>query len=987
MDANRFQQIGEWFDELIELTPAERAVLLQERCTDPVLRAEIEAMLLADVEGDSFEFRIQSARVQMAAEDEANRCGIQIGAWRVNSELGRGGMGIVYLVQREMEGLVQFGALKLIRRGMNSDPIVARFLRERQVLARLDHPGIARLLDGGMSEDGRPYFVMDYVDGTSLREYADTRGLVETLRLFVDICAAVAYAHGRLVVHRDIKLSNVLVSREGKAKLLDFGIAKLLSTEHGKVGETNTSANPLTPRYAAPEQLRGDSVGVTTDVFGLGLLLFEMLTGRLPSGMQELAIAPEHMRLQRASETCDDHTRAIHLRGDLDTIIAQAIEADPARRYQTVETMAQDVERYIDKRPILARPTSLAYRMLKFWQRHRIAVATTFLFLLGTAAAFSVALWQAANAKKQAQRADAVTAFLVDIFEKNRAGTPDSAKARETTVAQLLSMANERILRDHSLPPLAKVHLLGVLGQQSAGLDLDEVAQQLYAAQLEQLLAMGADEEELAMPRSALARAALDLGNYTTAIQLAQTQILPVEQPLSPQRRLAQASLRVTLATSFNQTGRPEEVYGVANEALNLIDPTDESNVVRVDALDQLGIAQRHLGNVDAALDYFQRALSALDDAHPPRSLEAARISSNIARVYARDGRVTLAEVAARRAVIEASRVYAAHDRDLAYYRMDLATFIALQGRFAEARAYFDEAIADLRLHAVGSNATYLGTALYYRAGAFLGEGRPDLADVDITEAATIWRAGQPNAGMSLLLKRRAAAVAAELGEYQRASDLLLDTVDQSTSSNSESPVQRLSTECLQELVSIKIRAGRLSEARTLLDILRTRPNTSSMNWSPQVPAPAELEAAWLLAMQDPTAALAVLAPLRAAEAALPVDRQSELAAVRLQLLWGRALFGAGRTDEALAVLRECDARHAAMVGNSPLRLPGIAALARAEIVAGTAERARDALRMAMDIVGTQARLAPHLKNPVVEAENAISGAGSSPFKPSSFLP
>lgn len=977
MDVSRFRKIGELFDELVELSPDERAVRLQERCVDPNLRAEIEAMLRADAEGDSFEMRVQLARVQMAAADGTSTqwddlSNIRFGVWGVRRELGRGGMGIVYLVERETEGLAQFGALKLIRRGMNSDPIVARFLCERQVLARLNHPGIARLLDGGMSEDGQPYFVMDYVDGSSLREYADTHGIAETLRLFVDVCAAVAYAHGRLVVHRDIKPSNVLVTRDGQAKLLDFGIAKLLGEGPASEDATSTSANPLTPRYAAPEQLRGDPVGIVTDVFGLGLLLFEILTGRLPSGLRALADAPDYVRLPKASDSCSDRARATRLRGDLDTIIARAVEADPARRYPSADAMAQDVQRYLGNRPILARPTSIAYVILKFWQRHRLAVATSGLLLLGSIAGFGLALWQAGNARSQAERAEAVTAFLVDIFERNRAGTLDTAKARETTVVQLLSMANQRILEEQSLPPLAKAHLLGVLAQQSAGLDMDEVAQRLYVAQIEQLVAASASMDELATPQSALAQAALNLGDYAAAIKLARAQLVSVGAPLSHERRLAQASLRVTLATSLNQTGAPEAVSDIANEALKLLGPMDANNTIRIDALDQLGIAQRSLGNTDAALDYFQNALVALGDAKPPRPLEVARISSNMARVYARDGRAALAEAAAQRAVIEARRVYAAHDRDLAYYRMDLATFIALQGRFDEARAHFDEAIADLRLHAAGSNSVYLGTALYYRAGALLGEGRLDLADADIKEAATIWQAGQPNATMRLLLKRMAAAVALEQGEYQRARDLLLDTVDGSTSSRSEAVPQNLCTECLQELVAVEIRAGHLSEARTLLDLLHARRNEISTHGSPQVAGPEELEAAWLLAMRDPSAALIVLAPLRAAEAALPAERRSELAAVRLLLLWGRALFDAGRVNEALGALREYDARYAAMVGASPLRLPGIAALARAELVAGTTDHALDAMRMAQEIVSAHTRLAPHLRDPVDDAAKAF---------------
>ena len=236
MDASRFRRIGELFDALVDLPAASRALRLRELCADESLRTEVEALLRADARGDSFESAAFHQRDALAMDDGDTRTPLPdhaFGDWRVIRDLGRGGMGVVYLVERDGDRFRQRGALKLIKRGMDSEPIVARFLRERRVLAQLDHPGIARLLDGGMSADGRPFLVMDFVDGVRLSDHLRTEGLSlpERLRIFLEVCDAVAHAHRQLVVHRDIKPTNILVTHEGIVKLLDFGVAKLLADD------------------------------------------------------------------------------------------------------------------------------------------------------------------------------------------------------------------------------------------------------------------------------------------------------------------------------------------------------------------------------------------------------------------------------------------------------------------------------------------------------------------------------------------------------------------------------------------------------------------------------------------------------------------------------------------------------------------------------------------------------------------------------------
>ncbi len=973
MDARRFQRVGELFDALIDLPESRREALLRDCVDEPDVLREVQALLRADRRGDALERHAIADREALARDgDEESEA--PVGAWRITGELGRGGMGVVHAVERDLDGVVQRGALKRVLRGARSDTAVARFLRERQVLARLDHPGIARLLDGGLDGEGRPYFVMDRVVGTDVITFARGRDWRERLRLFIAICAAVAYAHRQLVVHRDIKPSNVLVTDEGDVKLLDFGIAKLLDAAPREADATATLGGPLTPRYAAPEQWRGEPVGIATDVFALGLLLHEMLTGELPRALDGFARDVSAAPLARASSVCADRDLAARLRGDLDTIIGKALEADSRLRYLSVEAMADDVARVLDHRPIQARAASRVYRARKFLRRHRVAATATAIMVVGVIAGAGVAYWQARAARAEAARAEAVTAFLVDIFERNRAGSVDTAAARRTTVAQLLQMANERILAERELPPRAKAELLGVLAKQSEGLDLDEAARGLYRSQLEQLQRAGASEDELAGVRAALPRMALVLGDYAEAIAQAKAQRRPVTAAMSDAERFAQASLRVTLATSFNRTGEYDEVPAVANEALALLDPARANDVVSVDALEQIGIAYRGLGRIEESLTYLHRAQSALGAGTDSRVLEAARIGSSIARLYARDGRAGLAEAEARRVVAMASQVQAADDRDLAYYRMDLATFIANQGRYAEALALFDSAIADLRRHVEGSNPVYLGTALYYRSGALVGQGRFEDAAHDMDEAERIWRDAQASAAMVALSHRRQAAIALGQGDYARARSLLLALVPEGERKAGDEAQARatLDVTVLRDLAGVELAAGDQASARLTLDALRAKSTTDSPRSDYNGPGLEELEAQWQWHARDAHAALETLVPVLSAQESLPHERGNAPARVRLAILQGRMLLADGDAARALSVLRAADAELAAMVGDSVWRLPGLAALAQAAGASGESDEAHRALALARAIKAAHPTVAPHLRDPLIEAERQL---------------
>jgi serine/threonine-protein kinase len=363
-------------DLALELAPEERAALLDGACAgDPELRAEVEAILAGADAPVFFESpAIAFADPLLESEPEALD-GAVVGPYRLIRELGHGGMGIVYLAERADGQFEQRVALKLIRRGMDSDEILRRFIAERQVLARLSHAHIARLLDGGVTAEGQPWFAMEYVAGLPLDRSCEERGLdiTERLALFGKVCEAVQYAHRNLVVHRDLKPSNILVTAAGDIKLLDFGIAKALSTDPADETVTRAEQRLMTPEYAAPEQLRGELVTTATDVYALGAILYLLLTGRsahqlagrTPTERERVIceVEPELPSLAVRGTPRDRLRR--RLAGDLDTIVLKALRKEPSRRYASVDAMIEDLDRHRTGLPVRARPDSVTYRARK----------------------------------------------------------------------------------------------------------------------------------------------------------------------------------------------------------------------------------------------------------------------------------------------------------------------------------------------------------------------------------------------------------------------------------------------------------------------------------------------------------------------------------------------------------------------------------------------------------------------------------------------
>lgn len=485
MNKENYQRIKKIFHSICELPPEERAEYLDKECkNDQDLRAAVQELL------DSYDSNyLETPILDKAAEVIADRAsqfeqdiehrqvkeGTIIGHYLLVELIGSGGMGSVYRAERIDGELKQKVAIKLIKRGMDTDAVVRRFLDERRVLSVLNHPGIARLLDGGTTDDGRPYFIMEYIEGQPILKYADEQQLSINARLalFKQVCAAVHYAHQHLVIHRDIKPSNILVTNDGASKLLDFGIAKILDPEIAghSIKSTSPEARIMTPEYASPEQIKGETITTASDVYSLGVLLYELLSGHQPyrfnhrtrleiervvcqeqvqkpsgavnrsesylpdRGKPEICLTPELVGQARRSSPEKLRRR---LAGDLDTIVLKAMHKDPQRRYTSADQFITDIDRHFRGLPVIARNDAITYRMSKFISRHRYGVLAISIIFILSLVSFALIVRQRAAAERQRAAQDLLYAKSVLTFQNTIKDVPGSTAARKEAIEKTL---------------------------------------------------------------------------------------------------------------------------------------------------------------------------------------------------------------------------------------------------------------------------------------------------------------------------------------------------------------------------------------------------------------------------------------------------------------------------------------------------------------------------------------------------------------------
>lgn len=638
MDPLRWSKVKEIFAAALELEPSKRAGFVAEACGDDAdLRAEVSSLLEAHHTSDDF---IESPAMRRSAwaPPLATRdwIGRRLGAYRITGEAGRGGMSQVLKAVRDDNQYEQQVAIKLLQPGLESDSVLRRFKAERQILAKLSHPNIAHLLDGGATEEGAPYLVMEYIEGKPIDVYCDQRqlGVNERIDLFRQLCSAVHYVHQHLMVHGDLKGNNVLVTEQGVVKLLDFGIARLLGPAQS-TRDGSTTFLALTPEYAAPEQIRGEPITTASDIYSLGVLLYRLLTGSLPykvSGTTTWKLAQEVCETEpkppsiKAREASSGHASfASVLSGDLDNIVLKAMKKEPEERYGSAEQLSEDLHRYLRGFPVTARPDTTAYRMRKFLQRHKAAAVAAGLFVCALLAGIVTTTWQAQVARAERNRAqhhfkqvhELTTTYLFDVYDavvKLPGGTAARKLLVENSVKYLTALEQEA----HDAPELLR--------------DLGAAYERLGDVQGDYIGANLGDTQ-----------GAID--NYRRALNIRRTL---VERNPSVESRRELIRSCVMLSELLISRSETEEALSLAREAVQISDWLLRND--SADAVDRRyagvsymvwGWEQGLMGELDAAMQAMAKARALMEQlvAEQPDSAQARR---DLMLIFGRMGDVYL---------------------------------------------------------------------------------------------------------------------------------------------------------------------------------------------------------------------------------------------------------------------------------------------------------------------------------------------------------
>ena len=781
MDRERWERIWEIFEGALERPAGERPGFLESACgEDGALRDEVESLLEAhesspdSAAGDAIGGAVGSAiaKLEGASEPLSPVEGRRVGPYEIRRRLGRGGMGEVYLAFRADDEYRHEVAIKIARGGMDSPDLARRFLAERQILANLNHPNIARLLDGGSTDDGASYVVMEYVDGVHIDRYCESRRLPsrERVRIFRDVCAAVQYAHRNLVVHRDIKPGNILVTAEGVPKLLDFGIAKLLDpdSDGSTAPRTRTALRLLTPEYASPEQLRGGAITTSTDVYSLGVLLYELLTGRLPYRVDttrraeleraicetdpekpseavsrqpasggpdgEAGSPPEGARAPggRAREIPSATLRR-ELRGDLDNIVLTALRKEPERRYASVEQLSDDLGRYLSGHPVVARKATWRYRASKFIRRNRwgvAAAATIAALLAGLAGSMVVQSMRIARARDrastEAETAARVSGFMVDLFG---GVAPEEALGREITAREILDRGVERISRELEDQPAVQSRLRETMGTVYGKLGLYDDAQKLLEASLRQRLELdGAESLEVAETRTRLGSLFISRGTYAEA----ERQLLPaleIRRRLLPKDDPDLIESYGVLGDAQRLLGHYDQAEGSFRKALRIAHTVyGESHDTVAQLLNSMGQLAQDMGHFAEAEQDLRQAIAMHTALHGEASPAATSARANLGSLLREMGRYDEAEQVLEHSVELIRKVYGDQHVKVATALNNLASLLKEKGDLAGAEKRQREALQMYR-DTVGDKSYYVALSYNNLANILQDQGNLDEAE------------------------------------------------------------------------------------------------------------------------------------------------------------------------------------------------------------------------------------------------------------------
>jgi tetratricopeptide (TPR) repeat protein len=692
----RWEHVEAAFEAALQAGPEARQALLQRlRTADPALHQEVESLLAAhQASGDFLESSASTFASAHLLErpESAELAGTVIGRYRLLEEIGRGGMGTVWLAERADGQFEQRVALKLIKRGMDSDEILGRFLRERQILARLEHPNIARLLDGGVSDEGRPYFVMEYVPGIPITRYCEGRSLPTgaRLHLFALVCRAVQYAHRSLVVHRDIKPANVLLTGAGEVKLLDFGVARLLLPQSAEEPPTAgaSARGPMTPEYASPEQLAGKPVTTASDVYQLGILLHELVTGYRPGAVPGV-------------------DRPRRLRGDLDAITLRALDPDPEQRYPSAEALAEDVERHLAHKPIRFGAGGWRYYTAKFMRRYRVALGTAALVLSTTVGLTATYLARVRTERDRAQREAAkATETALTLRRIFRGWSPDASDRGQVSAEMVLGDAARRARIELANQPELLAATLSMVG------DLRSAIGQMPAADslLTQALAIqelpGRPTRDLALTLTRRGSLLLESERVTEA-ESALRRALFIYRDVAGPADVEVVQAQRALARALWQLERLPEAETMLRAVLAAL--TDDQTPLRTEVAADLGYVLMMEGRYPEAEELLRPTLAAQRKLFT--ALHASTQFTMLSLASSLRGPALLPEAEAldREALVISRALYGADHRQTAASNSSLAVLLERKGNFTAADSFARAAVAQkIRLYGEVSTETAL---------------------------------------------------------------------------------------------------------------------------------------------------------------------------------------------------------------------------------------------------------------------------------------
>ncbi len=740
--ASHRREVERLFFQALDVAVERRAEFLRKACRgDGELYNEVSELLASSDEAGAFLDAIDAAAAAALLRQTAEMEPKLVGPYRLVAEIGRGGMGVVYRAEQIDGQFERQVALKLIKRGMDTDALISRFLNERQILARLEHPNIARLLEGGLTENGQPYFAMEYVDGVPLKTYCDAHELdINTrLALFDDVCSAVQYAHRNLIVHRDLKPSNVLVAEGGVVKLLDFGIAKLLSQEAAE--QTRTRVPVLTPEYAAPEQLRGEPISTATDVYALGVILHELLTGCRP------LVHPSHeARRDFGTHVAPPRPSAVEglskrirrrLRGDLDVIVMKALRIEPERRYISVEALREDLQRHRSGLPVLARGDPWGYRVRKFVGRHRSGAIASLLVLLSLSAGLSIAVVQARQKALEAKKAEEVKDFTLSLFQH---AEPETSGGRDISVREMVNLGAERVLTELGGQSEVQAEMMALLGDVYISLDAFAEAERLLERSLTTLEALYGDvHPEIARVHFLLGKLRRKTGDYDEA-EAHLLQALTLQNALGRETHEDTANVLSMLAQTLLWVGRFEEAQTYSGEALRIRRSRygPDHPLVAMSIAEQAKIRYRE-GDYAGAEATYREALSLLTESPGSRPSDELTILEGLALTLQDLGDFEESERVTRDQLDRNVALYGPGHSNVATVQHNLARLLKNQGKFAAADSMYEMAL-DVYRHALGGDHIYVAVTMHDLGSLRLSQGQFQEADTLLRASLDIYR-------------------------------------------------------------------------------------------------------------------------------------------------------------------------------------------------------------------------------------------------------